>query len=330
LLAFCFDILVLPANLYNAIEQQLVSPSTNLLPSNFVMNCCKSIFAAVAFCVLTCGAAFAGTPQNDKTPLPASPDVLVRQVVNNELKQSLDSGALYSFKQRTEKPKGTTTKQMVETPDGVIGRIVLKDGEPLTPDEQKKEDERINRLLDPSQMRDKRKEQKEDEERTRTMVRAMPDAFIYKYQGTETGKNGQELVRMHFTPNPKFNPPSRETLVFQGMEGDMWVDPHAMRMAKIDGTMTRDVTIGWGILGRLDKGGRFIVEQGEVAKGHWDTTKLALDFTGKALIFKSIRIKSTDTFSDFRPVPRMTVAQALDYLRKGDVQAAADARTGAK
>lgn len=294
------------------------------------MNFAKSIFAAVTLCGLTTGAASPGSAQNDKPALPASPDTLVRQVVDNELKQSLDNGTLYSFKQRTEKPRGTTVKLMVETPDGLIGRIVTKNDQPLTPDEQKTENDRINRLLDPRQMRDKRKEQKEDEERTRTMVRAMPNAFIYTYAGTEPGKNGVELVKLHFTPNPNFNPPSRETLVFQGMEGDMWIDPRAMRMAKIDGTMTRDVTIGWGILGRLDKGGRFIVEQGEVAKGHWDTTKLALDFTGKALIFKSIRIKSSDTFTDFRPIPKMTVAQALDYLRKADEQSTAEAKVGSQ
>jgi hypothetical protein len=290
------------------------------------MNFAKSIIAAVALCV----SAFAGAVQTDKPALPTSPDVLVRQVVNNELKQSQDPNALFSFKQRTEKPKGTTVKQMVETPDGLIGRVVSKNNQPLSPDEQKAEDARVNRLLDPSQMQDKRKEQKEDEERTRTMVRAMPDAFIYKYQGTEPGKNGSELVKLHFTPNPNFNPPSRETLVYQGMEGDMWIDARAMRMAKIDGVMMRDVTIGWGILGRLDKGGRFIVEQSEVSKGHWDTTKLALDFTGKALIFKSIRIKSTDTFSDFRPIPKMSVAQALDYLRKADEQGLAEAKVGTK
>jgi hypothetical protein len=290
------------------------------------MNFAKSIIAAVALCI----SAFAGAVQTDKPALPTSPDVLVRQVVNNELKESQDPNALFSFKQRTEKPKGTTVKQMVETPDGLIGRVVSKNNQPLSPDEQKAEDARVNRLLDPSQMQDKRKEQKEDEERTRTMVRAMPDAFIYKYQGTEPGKNGSELVKLHFTPNPNFNPPSRETLVYQGMEGDMWIDARAMRMAKIDGVMMRDVTIGWGILGRLDKGGRFIVEQSEVSKGHWDTTKLALDFTGKALIFKSIRIKSTDTFSDFRPIPKMSVAQALDYLRKADEQGLAEAKVGTK
>lgn len=294
------------------------------------MNLSRSIFVAVLVSVLAYAAPGARGPQSEKPVLPASADELVRQVVANEMKKSLSSGSLHAFRQRSERPKGTIVKQMVETPEGLISRVVLRNDRPLTPDEQKKEDERINRLLDPKQMSQKRKEQKTDEERTRSMVRALPDAFIYKYVGNEPGPNGSEVVKLHFTPNPKFDPPTKETLVFQGMDGDMWIDPRAMRIAKIDGTMMKDVSIGWGIIGRLDRGGRFIVEQGEVYKGHWDTTRLSLDFNGKALIFKTIRVKSVDIFTDFRPVPQMTVAQALDYLRKGDQQSAMAAKNGTK
>jgi hypothetical protein len=80
----------------------------------------------------------------------------------------------------------------------------------------------------------------------------------------------------------------------------------------------KDVSIGWGIIGHLDKGGQFIVEQAEVDKGDWEITKMRLNFTGKALIFKSIRIDETDVSTDFRKVPKMTVAQALDFLKKAD------------
>ncbi len=257
----------------------------------------------------------AGTRQEEKEKLPADPAVLVRDAVKNELNSSARSDQFLSWKQRTVKPSRTTVREMVETPDGVIGRVISINDRPLTPDEQKKEEARINRLLDPKQMADKRKEQKEDEQRTRKMVGALPDAFIYQYAGTEE-KNGHTFVNLKFTPNPNFNPPSRETLVFQGMQGEMTIDKNAMRLAKIDGTMMKDVSIGWGIIGHLDKGGRFYVEQKDVGGGDWEVTKMQLNFTGKALIFKTIRIESTDIASDFRPVPKMTVAQALDMLKK--------------
>jgi len=279
----------------------------------------RTKFAFLAF-ALFCASAFTSAAQSDTAQLPASANDLVRAVVQNELKQAEDTLKLYAFKQRTEKPRGTQIKQMVETPDGILGRVITVNDKPLSPEERRKDDARINRLLDPNEMRKKAKEQKEDERRTREMVRALPDAFVYEYNGTQPGPNGSEVVRLRFRPNPKFDPPTRETLVFQGMEGEMWIDPKIRRMAKIDGTMIKDVTIGWGILGRLDRGGRFIVEQGEVVPGRWETTKLSLDFNGKALLFKTIRIKSTDTFSDFRLVPPMNVAQALDFLRKSEQQ----------
>lgn len=246
--------------------------------------------------------------------LPQNATDLVRAAVKNELKQETD-GLLFAFKERTEKPKGTTLKQMVETPEGVIGRVLLSNDKPLTPEQVRGEDDRVNRLLDSRQWRDKVKEQKEDEERTRKMLAAIPDAFNFTYaNGTKAGP----AVAMNFTPNPTFDPPSKETLVFQGMAGTVVIDSGAMRLAKIDGTMTRDVTIGWGILGRLNKGGHFYVEQAPVLGNHWETVKLNLDFMGKALIFKTIRIKQTETLSDFRRVEKMNVAQAIEFLKKNE------------
>jgi hypothetical protein len=230
---------------------------------------------------------------------------------------------------RQVKPNRTSVRQFVETPDGLIARLISLNDKPLSGEERAKEEARINRLLDPKQMQQKRKQQNEDENRTKRMVAALPDAFIYQYAGTEE-KNGHTLVNLKFTPNPKFSPPSREALVYQGMEGTMIVDATAMRMAKIDGTMFRDVSIGWGIIGHLDKGGQFIVEQAEVDKGDWEITKMRLNFTGKALIFKSIRIDETDVSTDFQKVPKMTVAQALDYLKKAEQDGAVAAKENFK
>jgi hypothetical protein len=244
------------------------------------------------------------------------PRELVRRAIANEIRDSDGhQGVLFTYKTKEIKPKQTVVKQIVETPDGTLGRILSVNGKPLTDDEKKKEDERISRLLDPNEMRKKRKSQQEDAERTMKMVRALPDAFVYQQVGTETAPNGHKLVNLKFTPDPRFNPPSRETLVYQGMSGDMIIDTTAMRLAKIDGTLFKDVTIGWGFLARLEKGGQFFVEQNEVYNGHWNTTKMILHFNGRALLFKSIRIDETETTWDYKPVERMSVQQAVNFLK---------------
>jgi hypothetical protein len=103
------------------------------------------------------------------------------------------------------------------------------------------------------------------------------------------------------------------------MQGDMLIDPRAARFAKIDGTLFKDVDFGWGILGRLYQGGKFIIEQKEVGGGHWEMVRQTLQFNGRILLVKPLTISSTETTYDFHPVPaNITTAQALELLYKSD------------
>ncbi len=268
------------------------------------------------------------TAEKPHVELPANPRDLIRLAIDNQLKNTTRD-QLSTWKEKDVKPRGTTVKVMIETPNGVLGRIVEKDGHPLSPEDRQKEDDRVNRLLDPDQMRQKAKEQKQDEERTLKMLKAIPDAFLFAYDGTSTSSNGDTLQRVTFKPNPDFDPPSRECLVFEGMQGDIIVDVNQMQLAKIDGTLFKDVSIGWGIIGRLDHGGRFLVEQTEVYKGHWDQTHMFLDFTGKALLFKTIKIQENSTAWDFAPVQRMDVKAALDFLKSKENEGTSGTTTDA-
>jgi hypothetical protein len=89
------------------------------------------------------------------------------------------------------------------------------------------------------------------------------------------------------------------------------------RIAEIDGTLQKEVGFGWGILGHLDRGGRFLVQQADVGNRQWEITRMELSFTGKILLFKKLTVRSTDSFSDFRPVASdLTFAQGVALLEK--------------
>ena len=84
------------------------------------------------------------------------------------------------------------------------------------------------------------------------------------------------------------------------MAGILLIDPEAQRIARIDGTLFKEVTFGWGILGHLDKGGHFLVEQEGVGDGSWDVSRMSLSFSGKILFVKSIAmLRSDEIFSGF-------------------------------
>jgi hypothetical protein len=93
-------------------------------------------------------------------------------------------------------------------------------------------------------------------------------------------------------------------------------------------TLFKDVEFGWGFLGKLDKGGDFMIEQSQVYGNHWDLTHMKLHFTGKILLLKSLNIQQDEQTSDYRPVPEMTVAQALDKLKEAETEYAKNGANG--
>jgi hypothetical protein len=257
------------------------------------------------------------------------PSEIVRQAVQNEIKSANDGGSHFLFRGTKTTPKGSTTKIYVETKDATAGLTIAYDGKPLTSEQRRQEEERIERFINnPQELEKKRQQERENNERSLRITRALPDAFLYEYAGeepgtSEIGRPGDSLVKLNFRPNPRYQPPSRVEEVLTGMQGYLLVDATRYRIASIDGTLFREVGFGWGILGHLDRGGRFVVHQKEVGDNVWEFSSLTLSFTGKVLLFKSLNIKSTEVFTGFKPVaPDLTFAQAIELLKKEESVAA--------
>ncbi len=277
--------------------------------------------------------ALARLAQAGQTPS-IPPAELVRTTVQNEVKASQTPSAKHMFVSVKETPRGSQTKLYCETREAMAGMAIAYDRKPLTAQQRQAEEARLDQIAnDPAELAKKRQREKEDADRVRRIVRAMPDAFLFEYDGTEPGKSGvgrpgDELVRLKFRPNPSYEPPSRVEQVLTGMEGTLLIDANRRRIARIDGTLFKDVGFGWGILGHLDKGGHFLVEQSDVGDGAWDMARMSLALTGKILIFKRLDFRSTETYSDFRPVPDdLTFAQGVELLKKQEATLADNQRS---
>jgi hypothetical protein len=288
-----------------------------------VSGCWRLLGGLVAVCILFVlppvakaqPASAPGAASAAVAPSTTPPAEVVRIAIQNEISDDPHSH-LFTWKARRNRGHDTVVEEIVDTPAGSISRLILIDGKPLTPAQRSAEDERIRRMADPAQMRRKKKDQQEDDERTRKILAVIPDAFDFSYLGSTQAPNGHKLTRIHFVARPGFVPPTRESAVFEGMEGEIVVDESAHRLAKIDGTLFREVNFGWGILGKLYKGGRFLIEQSEVSPNHWDTTRQMLHFEGKVLLFKTLHIDDTEISWDYKAVPPMSVEQAMNFLAR--------------
>jgi hypothetical protein len=267
----------------------------------------------------------------DSKELAMSPEELVRTMVRNEVAAADHPNLHHMFHSRRQTSKDSQTRVYLETNQALAEMLIASNDRPLTAEQQQAETNHLASLANnPEQIRKKGAREKEDEERSLRIVKALPDAFCYEYAGTENGapglgKEGDQLVKLKFRPNPAYSPPSHVEQVLKGMEGELLIDAKIHRLARIDGTLFQEVAFGWGILGHLNKGGHFRVQQADLGleDGAWGVTEIRLNMSGKILMVKGINMVSDEVLSDFQQMPeQLTFDQGVELLKSEELNLA--------
>ncbi|HJY88199.1 MAG TPA: hypothetical protein VKE24_15300 [Candidatus Acidoferrales bacterium] len=118
------------------------------------------------------------------------------------------------------------------------------------------------------------------------MINALRDAYRLTWLGREK-YNGRVLAKIHFEPNPDYKPTSRNTSLFANVRATVWVDEAAAQLARLDAEIFRDISFGGGVVGKVYRGGRFILEQTEVAPGIWLPTLYDSNLSGRKFLFSA-------------------------------------------
>ena len=239
---------------------------------------------------------------------------LVRAAVKVELAADRDDHSRWQYHDLNRKPEGDFVYQVVETDHGSVKKKLKANGQPLSPQELKDEDARIQSFVnDPAQQAKQRKDGELDDKRAQNMLRLLPDAFLWTLKN-ET----PDAYTLAFIPDPNFTAPSMETRVFAAMAGEIVVNKQQNRIQTIKGKLIHDVTFGWGLFGRMNQGGTFNVERRELAPGIWQIAESHVHIDGHVLLFKTISEQEDEVKSDFRPTPPSTTLEQAATILKAE------------
>jgi len=234
---------------------------------------------------------------DDRPPSPEQLRALVERVVAN---QHRDDAALEEYERierrqvrRHEKDTGLAedkTFRVIPTGAGIQRVLIEEDGRPVDSALYRKQLQNVEQALvlalNPSQPRQKqaaKKYAKRAREHSE-MVDAVPNAFRYTWLGRET-RNGRALIKLRLEPNPDFQPASRTASLLAYVRATAWVDASAEQLVRIEAEIFRDIYFGGGLLGKVYRGGRFVMEQAEVAPGIWLPTLYEYDLAGRKFLF---------------------------------------------
>ena len=115
----------------------------------------------------------------------------------------------------------------------------------------------------------------------------MPDALNFKLLGEEQ-LNGRTVAIYEATPNSNYKPKDMQARVFEKMRGKLWIDKIESQLAKADVEVFETVNIGFGMLGRIEKGTRFFMSRVKVAPDTWLTAEQLMKVAARIMLVKSM------------------------------------------
>lgn len=270
---------------------------------------------AVAFFVFVAGA----LPSASASRQPEDARAFARAVVASELAADANDHSLWMYRDDNKVPDAHTVKLVIETSQGDLSKTIERDGHPLTPQAQKEDEQKMDAFVRDAELRQQQKHRHEqDAEKANALTKLLPDAFLWTF-----AKQDSDETTLHFEPDPQFHPPTREARVFAAMAGVMVVNTRQKRIQVLKGMLTRDVSFGFGLLGKLQKGGTFEIERQEIAPGVWNITETHIHIQGHALIFKSISEQQDEVTSHYRPTPKSLSLEAAAQMLKDGTEARA-------
>jgi hypothetical protein len=267
--------------------------------------------------ILTCVPFVMPAQLQGEAQAPETPIQLVRDVVYNELHDHQLHG-YWRYWIEKQAQQQTKVVEQVETADGPVTRLVSNGGRPLNAADQQEEQERLDRLLrSPQEQARHRQDYAEDEKRIGRILALLPQAFLFEDAGMENG-----CFHLRFRPNPDYPPHSIEARVFHAMRGDLWINARFKRMERLDGQLEENVDFGYGILGRLYKGGWFRLQRTQVSSTDWKTERLEIHMNGRALFLKTISRETSEVRRGFAPVPAgLSLEQGMKMLAPAETAA---------
>jgi hypothetical protein len=200
-----------------------------------------------------------------------------------------------------------------------VEKLISKDDKPLSEKDAKKEDDKIQKLINKRKNeseadREKRvrKEEKERED-NRQFVAEVANAYNFRFVGMES-LDGRENYVIDADPKPGYEPHRKEGKILPKFRFRAWIDKDETQWRKLDVQCIDTVSFGL-FLFRMHKGSRAIIEQTRVNGEVWLQRHIAADVDFRVAALKNFDVDVDITDRDYKKFRSHTTITSLGEAR---------------
>jgi hypothetical protein len=247
-----------------------------------------------SLCLLLVGSAALVASENPR-------EVVSRAIENYQ--RDAQAALQYTYTEVEKIPnKGVETSRIIPLDGTPYERLIRKNGQPLSAEEEKKEQAKYEKTVyqrthETAAQRAKRlRKYREDRE----FLREVPEAFTFQNL-PEEAVSGRICYVIQCTPRAEYEPHDIKGRMFSKLMAKMWIDKEDLRIAKADANIIGPLSIGW-IMARIAEGGHIEFQQHRVRENFWLPKRIDVSGTARIMLVDTKNIDEEITYSGFEPL----------------------------
>ena len=190
-------------------------------------------------------------------------------------------------------------------------QLVKRNGRPLLAEDQRKQTEKLDKLL--RETWPERVARLREQQENRSFIREVPEGFDFQLIGEEI-INRRPAYVLRATPRAGYRPRGKYGKLMCKVEGKLWVDKQDFGWVKVEGNVTQSFSMGL-FLARVLRGSHITMEQTRFDDGIWMPKRIEMRANAKILFVKSYDINRILTYSDYQLPQPASLASVQKSLR---------------
>jgi len=256
------------------------------------------------------------TPQNADAATQLSQDQirdLIRQAADKDIENDKKQKD-YTYIEREEehrldgkgavKSSESHTHEIMVLYGEQVERLIAKDDKPISDSDAKKEDEKVQKIIEKRKNEsegDRRKrleKQDKDREEGRKFVKEIADAYDFRSAGEEN-LDGRNTLVIDADPRPGYEPHMKGAKFLPKFRFRVWLDQAEKQWVKLDIQCIDTVSVGLFLV-RLHQGSNVQIEQVRVNDEVWLPRHVALKLDARLALLKGLNISEDVTYRDYK------------------------------
>jgi hypothetical protein len=212
------------------------------------------------------------------------------------------------------KQKGTKEYQVFYLGGDEVDRLIAKDGKPLSPDEDRRESERVQKRAQEYEKKQTKKANAavrgQEEKRNKDDVQVSDFLRIDRFTNPRRETfHGHEVIVFDFEPNPSYKPSTMVERLLHDLQGSVWIDEQAQEAVRLEASLNNTFKMAGGLFASLQKGSAFTFEQAKINDEVWLPSYLEAHVNAKLLLVKGLSGNFTERYSNYQKFHVESVTQ---------------------